>query len=99
MSAPASGDTVALMDIGIVGYLADGLRILDITGLTDRHIAKSPGAFLLKQYDPAYLFGKRPEIVVLTFAANGDPDRPPEGLSLLPWSPEENAISMGSVGA
>jgi len=90
--AARPGDTVALMDIGIVGYLCDDLRVLDITGLTDRHIAKSPGTFLLKQYDPAYLFDKRPEFVVLVFAAKGDPERPPEGLSLLPWSPEENAI-------
>src|SRR5262249_17176444 len=43
------GDTVALMDIGIVGYKCPDVRILDISGLTDRFIAKSRGVFLSKQ--------------------------------------------------
>ncbi|MBZ5639798.1 MAG: hypothetical protein LAO51_13715 [Acidobacteriia bacterium] len=90
--AAKPGDTVALMDIGIVGYLCDDLRILDITGLTDRHIAKSPGTFLEKRYDPAYVLDRRPEIIVIVFAAEGDPRRPPENLHLVPWSPEEDAI-------
>lgn len=61
------GNAVALMDIGLVGYFCDRLRILDITGLTDRFIAKSPGPFLLKKYDPAYILDQRPEFIVLTF--------------------------------
>lgn len=60
------GCTVALMDIGLVGYLNPGLRVLDISGLTDRVIARSPGGFLQKEYDPAYILDQRPEAVVIT---------------------------------
>ena len=64
-----TGDAVALMDIGIVGYYSPDLRILDITGLTDAHIARSPGTFLKKSYDPAYILDQRPEVVVLVLSA------------------------------
>lgn len=59
------GDTVALMDIGIIGFRCPDLRILDITGLTDRHIARAPGEFLDKRYDPAYVLEQHPAFVVL----------------------------------
>ena len=65
------GDTVVLMDTGIVGYLCSEQRILDITGLTDRFIAKSKGGFLSKCYDPDYIFNSRPKFVVLTITAPG----------------------------
>jgi hypothetical protein len=65
-SGVPAGGTVALMDIGLVGYLNPGLRVLDISGLTDRVIAKSPGRFLQKEYDPAYVLDQRPEAVVIT---------------------------------
>ena len=61
-----AGGTVALMDIGLVGYLNPGLRVLDISGLTDRVIAKSSGGFLHKKYDPDYILDQRPEAVVIT---------------------------------
>jgi hypothetical protein len=67
--AAGPGDAVALMDIGIVGYACPRQRILDITGLTDRHIAKSPGTFLKKEYDPAYILDQRPEVVVVVLSA------------------------------
>ena len=73
----APGSSVALMDIGLVGYLCPDLRILDVTGLTDRHIAKSPGVFLRKEYDPAYVFDRRPDFIVLVLKAPGDSSRPP----------------------
>ncbi len=60
------GDTIALMDVGIVGYKLPQLRILDISGLTDRHIGKSPGGFLEKRYDSAYIFDQAPRFIVLT---------------------------------
>jgi len=61
-----AGSTVALMDIGLVGFLNPDLRILDISGLTDRVIAQSPGGFLQKAYDPAYILDQRPRAVVIT---------------------------------
>ncbi len=67
------GDTVALMDIGIVGYLNPQLHILDITGLTDRHIAKLPGGFLRKELDPSYVLDRRPRYIVVVFIAPKTP--------------------------
>jgi hypothetical protein len=61
------GDTIALMDIGIVGYRCIDQDILDVTGLTDRFIAKSPGSFLAKRYNADYVLDRRPEFIVLVF--------------------------------
>lgn len=66
-----AGDSVALMDIGLIGYRNPQLHILDVTGLTDRTIAKSPGGFLDKQYPSAYVFDRQPRFFVATFIADG----------------------------
>ena len=60
----APDDKIALMDIGLVGYVLTPQPILDITGLTDRHIAKSPGMFLDKQYDPLYILDQKPAFII-----------------------------------
>jgi hypothetical protein len=64
------------MDVGIVGYYSDG-HVIDLAGLTDRHIARSPGAFQEKVYDPAYVLDQAPRYVVLV-STDGDevPDFP-----------------------
>jgi hypothetical protein len=91
--AAKSGDTVALMDIGIVGYYCTEQRILDITGLTDRFIGKSPGLFMRKQFDPSYVLNRAPEFIVMTFSAEGDPCKPvPENAELQPWTYIEGSI-------
>lgn len=91
--AAQPGDTVALMDIGIVGFLCTEQNILDITGLTDRTIAKSAGEFMRKQFDPAYVLERKPKFIVLVFGANGNPDAPPPaGTRLKPWSINETKI-------
>jgi arabinofuranosyltransferase len=75
-----SGDTIALVDIGIVGYNCIQQNILDLSGLTDRHIAKSKGAFLKKVYDPQYILNRKPEFIVITLCAPGRSySLPPEG--------------------
>jgi hypothetical protein len=84
--AAKPGDWVALMDTGIVGYRCIDQQILDITGLTDRHIAKSPGAFLQKEYDVDYLLARDPRFIVVILKSPGDPDQPPARLQLSPWS-------------
>jgi hypothetical protein len=58
------GDAVALMDVGIVGY-ESGLRVIDITGLTNRAVALSPGGFLDKRYPVEALLEQRPRFFVL----------------------------------
>jgi hypothetical protein len=61
------GQSVALMDVGMVGFYSSyvGLRVIDITGLTDPLIAHAPGKMLRKQYDPGYVLDQRPEYLVL----------------------------------
>lgn len=54
-------DSVALTDIGMIGYYS-GLRILDISGLTDPYIGHSPGKMLHKQYDTDYILDQSPPI-------------------------------------
>jgi hypothetical protein len=91
--AARKGDTVAIMDIGIVGYSCIDQNIVDITGLTDRTIAKSQGSFMDKQYDPEYVLSKKPEFIVLVFGATGNPDvPPPPGMVMKPWSKNELRI-------
>ena len=86
--------SVALMDIGIVGYDCPELRVLDITGLTDRTIGKSPGKFLNKQFDPAYVFDRQPEFIVMVLRTPGDPTRPlPEGAALKTWTRTELTLA------
>jgi len=66
------GDTIALMDVGLVGYTCIDQRILDLTGLTDRAIGKSPGTFLSKRYDPTLVLARRPQYVVIVLVAPGE---------------------------
>jgi hypothetical protein len=81
------------MDIGIVGYRNPQLRVLDITGLTDPTIAHSPGGFLDKQYDPAYVLDQEPEYIVLVFFAEGDPTADPDTtLDFDTWTPMERVL-------
>lgn len=57
-------DMVALMDVGIIGY-ESGLRVLDISGLTEPEIAKAPGGFLDKRYPVESLLARSPRFFVL----------------------------------
>jgi len=59
------GDCIALMDVGLAAYLNPHLKVIDISGLVDRHVAHSPGGFHHKHYDPAYVLDQRPRFVVL----------------------------------
>lgn len=84
------GDSVVLMDIGLIGYRCIEQTVIDLTGLTDRYIAKSPGAFLAKRFDAAYIFDRRPRYIVFAFRAPGDPYAPiPEDAKLSPFSEME----------
>jgi hypothetical protein len=61
----APGDTVALMDVGMIGWYADRLRVIDITGLTDRAVAHAPGGFLDKQFPVPELLARNVRFIVL----------------------------------
>ena len=86
-----NGETVALMDIGIVGFRCIDWSVLDLTGLTDRTIAESPGGFLQKQYPLSYVLDRRPDVVVVVYTGPEDlsADRP---VSLVPWTEIERRL-------
>jgi len=56
-------DELAAAEIGIVPYYS-GLRVLDIFGLADRHIARLPGLPGAKS-DPDYIFGRKPRFILM----------------------------------
>jgi len=87
-----SGQTVALMDIGIVGFKCVDLNILDITGLTDRTVAKSPGGFLEKEFSPEYVFDRKPEYLVIIMTAPLLPDGTDDIENLTPWTLIESRL-------
>jgi hypothetical protein len=60
------GEALAITDVGLIGYENPGLTIIDISGLTDRAIGKSPGGFLGKKYDPALVLDRRPRWIALS---------------------------------
>jgi len=58
--------SVALVDIGRMGFRAPGAEIFDLGGLTDKIIAAAPGGLLAKRFDLGYLFDqRRPELIVI----------------------------------
>ena len=85
-------DSIALTDIGMVGFFS-GLRVIDLSGLTDAHIGHSPGSLLHKRYDPSYVLDQRPEFIVLV---STKPLRPRRGddaaLGSESWGLEPDAL-------
>ena len=71
-SEASAGDSAALMDVGIVGWYAPNLRVIDITGLTDREIAHAPGGFLDKRFETSQLLARKPRFVVLVPGFSAD---------------------------
>jgi hypothetical protein len=83
--------TVGLMDIGIVGFRCVDLRILDLTGLTDRTIAMSPGGFLRKQFPLSYVLDRRPDYLVIVMTGPAEIRRG-QPLRLVPWTEIERRL-------
>ena len=57
-------DKIALSDIGQIGYFSER-PVIDLVGLTDPVIARSPGKLHQKQYDPLYVLDQKPKFIVL----------------------------------
>jgi hypothetical protein len=91
----APGDAVVLMDIGEVGYRCIEQRIVDVTGLTDRTIGRSPGPFLDKHFDTAYLWSQRPAFIVLAFT--GVPRGSEGAIAPHAFSPMETRLASDST--
>lgn len=57
--------SVASVDIGVLGFRSDA-RIVDVVGLTDPVVARSPGGHLTKKFNLDHLFLRlRPEALIL----------------------------------
>ncbi len=57
--------SVALVDIGVVGDAAPSLRVVDLGGLTDPALARSPGGHLDKTVDRGWFLRASPDVVAL----------------------------------
>lgn len=58
--------SVGTFDVGLLGYLAADVTILDLGGLTDRTIARTPGFYWNKEPPEDYLRARAPDAFVFT---------------------------------
>jgi arabinofuranosyltransferase len=58
-----TGQIVALGEAGIIGYMNPKVRVLDLNGLMDRHIAN--GRYHDQPFDVPYVLSRRPVYVIL----------------------------------
>lgn len=58
--------SVGLFDIGLFAYIDPSMDVLDLGGLTDRVIARSPGPLGDKVFPVSHLDARNPEVMVLT---------------------------------
>lgn len=66
--------SIALLDIGKIGYYAD-VPVIDLVGLTDPVIARAPGSHFHTTYDPRYVLDQHPDLIVLSTEGPGRMDR------------------------
>jgi hypothetical protein len=73
--------SLGTLDIGRVSYTQPAMRILDLGGLTDPAIARSPGDYRSKRPPPEVLEAEAPDAFLLTSIeppAPGAPGQPPD---------------------
>ncbi len=58
--------SAATFDIGLLGYEAPDMTIIDLGGLTDREIARAPGGYFDKRAPVAYLQKRSPDLFLFT---------------------------------
>ena len=57
--------SIAMIDIGAIGFRSD-LEIVDVVGLTDPIVSRSPGGHMTKSFDLSYVFEtRRPDAIVI----------------------------------
>jgi hypothetical protein len=74
-------ESIAALDIGMLGYVASETRIVDLGGLTDRRIALAPGNHVDRQLPIDYLAELAPTVVLIA-AWNSPPSAGLDPLSL-----------------
>ena len=60
----AHASRVALVDVGFLPYVGH-FEVVDLGGVTDPEVARTPGAHLDKTIDPAWLASRAPDAIVL----------------------------------
>lgn len=60
--------SVATFDIGLTGYAAPGLRVVDLGGLTDVAIARAPGTHWEREIPEALFAARAPDLALITIA-------------------------------
>lgn len=67
LAADSPGATVAANNVGILAYASE-LEVIDMLGLTDRHIARAPGKEVgfpaHESHDGAYVLDRRPDVIL-----------------------------------
>jgi len=74
-------DLVVARDIGVLGYRTR-CRVLDMVGLTDSHVAKSSGYRHRDRIDVDYVYGRRPEFLMLQTGNERAARMPPDNLAM-----------------
>lgn len=77
----AEGELVVARDIGVLGYRTR-CRVLDMVGLTDLHVARSSGYRHRDRIDVDYVYGRRPEYLMLQSGKERAEPMPLDGLAL-----------------
>ena len=74
------GDYVAARDIGALSFYSQR-NILDLVGLTDRHIARSSGFYHRQELDVDYVFAYKPRIIIIDTPIREDQLISPENVT------------------
>ncbi len=90
----SSDDLIAVQNAGTVPYLT-GLPTLDMSGLADHHIARTPAKGPQKRrYDPDYILSRNPEYVEILTGQHlsiETPNNPDPGIQALLTHPKFNS--------
>lgn len=85
--------TVVTLDVGELGYRS-GLRVIDLSGLTDAEIARLPGDVLDKRIDADALLDRDPDAIVLVSRSPGKPGGLLRGRGAGPYWPPGSSRAL-----
>jgi hypothetical protein len=82
--------SIGTFDVGVIGYAAARVRILDLGGLTDRTVAASPGAHARKEIPDEYLLRAAPDAWL--FTSRMPSHTLASSVSFVPYFPVEQSV-------
>lgn len=86
--------SAATFDIGLLGYEAPEMTVIDLGGLTDRVIGRAPGWYFDKHVPPAYLAERAPDLLLFTTNSPPKIDLARGTLSLESLYPSEDRVKQ-----